>query len=360
MRCAALVLVLCLAAAGRAERSGPDPQRPLAAELLFSLLAVGDTGEPPPLLPFLHTQRAVGLGLAAEDRRQPADALVLLGDNFYPDGLERRDMVSRLRENLVAPYCRFVDLSAPRSGLVRNACSLSPSERHPIPIYAVLGNHDYDDPESPSLQRDAVPGFVANWHVPGGVAEAVDLPQGVSLVLADAIALESAEDPTALGEALRQARGPWRILVIHRPIAETRESRGERSRRRFDAYRARVLGQLADSGATVHLVLSGDEHNLQVIAMPPPAPPLQIVAGSGSSTKPYASNPDARFQLQAPGFARVDLVSRGPSQRLRVSLFHTRGHTLFGSAPRLVSRWEVAADATLPEIAATAPPEAGD
>jgi len=81
----------------------------------FSLLAVGDTGQPPTWLPWLAGQTAVASGLDEEDRRAPSDGLLLLGDNFYERGLKAEELVSRVRGNLVTPYCRFVQLDGSRS-----------------------------------------------------------------------------------------------------------------------------------------------------------------------------------------------------------------------------------------------------
>lgn len=56
-----------------------------------SLLAVGDTDKVHrPLASLLEGQVAVGDGLAAEDRVHPVDAMLLLGDNFYMQGLVGR------------------------------------------------------------------------------------------------------------------------------------------------------------------------------------------------------------------------------------------------------------------------------
>ena len=54
-----------------------------------SLLAVGDTGRPHRWFPGLFEgQVAVANGMAAEDEREPIDAVILLGDNFYNIGVE--------------------------------------------------------------------------------------------------------------------------------------------------------------------------------------------------------------------------------------------------------------------------------
>lgn len=330
-------LALVLLALSCAGVPGAPP--PLEGPIRFSVLAVGDTGKRPPLSHHLHRQLAVGRGLAAEDRRHPGDALLLLGDNFYWVGLQRAELVRRVRENVVRPYCRFLDLSGPRSQQVADACDLPESGRHPVPLLAVLGNHDYKDPESPALQRRELPRLVANWRVPEGLTEVVEFPAGVSLVLLQSVELRQGADPAALYDALRRARGPWRILVAHHPIALARDQATPRGA----AYRALVLEAIRETGVDVQLVLSGDEHNLQLIEMDPPGPSLQVVAGSGSRVRELrTSNPRVRFARASPGFARVDLVDGPAGEELVVSLFSTGNVPLFGAGPpRLVARWAV-------------------
>ena len=309
----------------------------------FSLLAVGDTGRPAPLVASLGRHHTVSHGLDAEDRRAPADALVLLGDNFYWRGLESRELEERIRENVVAPYCRFVELGGARSDEVRGACDAVAAQRRPRPIYAILGNHDYGSPESPALERDAIPRFVSNWHLPPGLVEVIEFPAGVSLILLDSVALrDHGADPTPLREALRRSRGPWRILAAHHPLAWARDP-GRASDRTQAAYREQVLRAVEAAGVDVQLVLSGDEHNLQVIEMAAPGPRLQVVAGSGSSVREISSaNPDARFALGELGFARVDLVGDAVGERLVVSLFATERRPPFGGATaRRVARFAV-------------------
>jgi hypothetical protein len=308
-------------------------------------LTVGDTGKLPPLTHHFHKERAVGLGIAAEDRRQPADALLLLGDNFYWDGLKADEIVGRVRANVVRPFCRFVDLSGPRSGEVDDACSLPEGERRPIPIYALLGNHDYKDPDSPELQRQELPRFVPNWRTSDGLAELIEFPAGVSLVLVDSVLLLLDADPAPLLEALRRSRGPWRILAMHHPLTAARDM-GSAGAAAHAAYRARILDVIAEAGVEVHLALAGHEHNLQLIEMEPPAPPLQVVSGSGSRVRALrTTNPNTRFAAAALGFARIDLVGTGSDERLVVSLFATaRLPFLQADSPRPVARWSVSRD----------------
>jgi hypothetical protein len=337
----ALATVICvtlaLACAG-SPREAPAGWPPDDAVRL-SLLALGDTGRPVPRFR-PHAQRIVGEALAREDARRPADALLLLGDNFYYDGLQRAELVRRMGENVVRPYCRFVDLSGPRSEEVEASCPLPAAQRRPIPMLAVLGNHDYGDPESPGLQRREAPRFVANWRVGEGLAETVELPHGVSLVLADSMLLRLGADPAPLADALRRARGPWRILVVHHPLARVRD-RGERGEALDAVYRGSVLAAIREAGVPVQLALSGEEHNLQALALEPPAPSLQIVAGGGGDVRPIDPGSPAHFALASLGFARVDLVADPGGELLVASLFATDPGLLGRGRTRLAARYAV-------------------
>lgn len=352
LACLPVVLVLGLGCALLPRE--PEPAWPPREEIRLSVLALGDTGRRPRFGRYFNRQHTVANGLVAEHRRLPVDALVLMGDNFYWDGLEPDDLVTRVRQNVASPYCRFVAMDAPRADEIRDACGLPGEERHPVPIYAVLGNHDHHHPQSPALQREMVPLFVPNWHVPGGPAQAIDLPEGLSLVLADTTVLSrDASAEQALVEALRSSRGPWRVLVTHHPVAWARDPEE-------NPYRARLLGLIESSGVTVHMAISGHEHNLQVIEMSPPGPFLQVVAGSGSKVRELkTSNPAVQFARAEPGFARLDLVGQGRAQRLVVSLYTTHHRPpLPAGGPKLRARFALSLDGEIRNVleAAASPP----
>jgi hypothetical protein len=303
----------------------------------LSLLAVGDIGTDRPDLHFLDAEWAVGAGMAAEDRRQPVAAVVFLGDNFYPRGLTAADLVRRIRRNLVGPFCRFAELRGPRSSEVESACPLPPAERHPVPLHAVLGNHDTASPGSPDLERRAIPSFLSNWSMPEGAVDVTELPGGVSLVLFDSMQRGSAEAIARLTRAIADARGPWRIVAMHHPAAPYGPS--PRPTRRFQPA---VLRAVEAAGVPVQLLLAGHDHNLQLALVDLPGTAFQVVAGGGSSRRPLREPPYAnrRFALVSAGFARIDVYGRGAGRRLEVSLFSVPRYPLFLPVePRLASRW---------------------
>jgi hypothetical protein len=307
--------------------SGETPQ--------VSFFALGDTGATPRWLAFASRQRAVGRALAAEDARSPADALVLLGDLFYDDGLREQELAHRVRENIVAPYCGFADLSGPRSEYVRGSCPHGGGAGRPI--YAVLGNHDVTTEESRRLAIEAVSPFVANFELSGEPATWVALADRVSLVLFDSNQLQNGGDTEPLSAALRAAPGPWRILVAHHPIG---------TRGREDEYTKSVRSAVRESGVAVQLMLAGHEHNLQVVAQDDPGPRLVVVSGAGSRPRDVQTKSRTRlFAFDDLGFARIDLLGRGAGERLQVTLFATsRWPAILGFPPDVLGRWSVTSE----------------
>lgn len=314
----------------------------LPAAPSLSILALGDVGDPPGLLATLDRQQAVGRALEREDRRAPVDALVFLGDNFYDRGVSEGDLVERLRGNLVAPYCRFVELAGPLSDALRGTCP-APDTRPRPPLYAVLGNHDSQTKESRSLQTDEIEEYVSNWRMSARAAEVAELGHGVSLVLFDSNLLQGGRgDPAPLRDALRAARGPWRILAAHHPIGTSRDEQPDGDRGLGD-YGERVMQAIREADVEVHVMLAGHEHNLQLVRVDPPGPRLVVVSGAGARPRKVASHSRARlFKHDGLGFARVDLVRDAFGERLAVTLYDApHWSSLLGVGPEVVARWSV-------------------
>jgi hypothetical protein len=336
LRCdfvAALLVAVALlpACSPPSELVGADPP----GRVRLSFFALGDTGATPKWNRSGQAQMRVGAALEAEQRRRPADALVLLGDNFYPDGLLEKELEYRVRENVVRPYCVFLALDGPESSRVEDACEPERRGERPVPFLAVLGNHYNEIPESPRLQREIVPRFVPNWHVPSQSTEVIELADselqpGVSLILYDPIALAERNDTASLEHALRSAKGPLRVLVAHYPIHDSHPGPW-------------IQKALAGIDVPVHLHLAGHDHNLQIGVPAPARPYLQAVAGSGGSQR-AVKHPllGGRFALIQPGFSRVDLVGDGDDARLVVSLVALPVSSLaLSTPPQVVSRWSV-------------------
>lgn len=330
-RLAFLLLLPLVLAIGLVARGTPVPG-PRAGTL--SLLAVGDTGQPVggPLAS-LRPQYRVAAGLEAEDARAAIDGIVLLGDNFYPDGLEDDELKDRLRTNVVRPYCRFLAFTHRGRGSLEDDCPVSAESRHPVPLYVVLGNHDYGERESPRLQKEVVPDYLESWRMPDRV-DVHELPGGVSLIPYQSMPLMKGGNPGALAEALRRSKGPFRILAAHHPMADPGQGH-------VDGYERRVREAIARAGVRVHLHLGGHEHNLQALAGEgEDDAALHIVAGSGSDTREVGGTGRERLFGEATfGFARIDRAGTDAEARLEVTLF--RVGRAPGVDPEALARFRV-------------------
>ncbi len=276
-----------------------------------SFLAVGDTGEPWGAFPTLREpQLAVGLALEHAHAASPADAFVLLGDNFYPDGLRAEELPARVVENVARPYCAFVRPSPELDALLDGAC---PPASNPPPLYAVVGNHDVRAADDGRLQRTAVPELVTNWEVPAPSAIR-ELPGGISLVF---LLSESPWDEAktrALAEALRRARGPFRVIVGHRPPITGHPQLSDM-----------VADAARRAGTVVHAYVAGHVHVLGAIpGTRPDAPRLTVIAGSGAHAERQTDTEyrieGADFLEASLGFVRFDAFADAPDPTLRVTL----------------------------------------
>jgi hypothetical protein len=318
----------------------PSAESAAPRSAALSLLALGDTGESVGPVPVMSPQYRVASALRVADRAAPVDGLVLLGDNFYPDGLKERKFKKRVRENLVNPYCHFIELTSRGRGSMGDGCG---DAEHPVPFFAVLGNHDYRERESPMLQRRRIPEYIENWHMPGGIAEAFELPGGVSLVLMQSMEVLRGEGLDELAKVLRSTKGPWRILAGHHPIEDPGDG--------GDASYTRIVRRvLEESGVAVHVFLAGHEHNLQLLAGTATPIPLHVVAGSGADPHDLgATNADRRAGFDELGFARLDVIGEGGGARIEATLFGLQRDWLGRTRPRFLAGVVLRSDGSLEE-----------
>jgi len=311
-----------------------------------SLLAVGDTGAVwGPLPGLFEGQLAVGAAMQRDHESDPVDALVLLGDNFYPSGLRAHELEPRIVQNVVRPYCGFVDPSTAIADLVSRLCG---GGRRPVPrLIAIIGNHDILSPESVALQREAVPRFIRNWDMPDQDGPVVrELPGGLSLVLLFSEGPWDDAATRALARALDEARGPWRVIVGHRPPIT-----GHPQLKQMVASASRESGQL------VHAYLAGHVHGLVAIrgSVADSAPVLTVIAGSGSHAKLQEETEyrieGAEILREALGFVRLDVTGPMTSPRLRITLSQARPSAalaVFGTTT--LARYEIELDGAVERL----------
>lgn len=320
-RAGALVLASCvlLAMACRAPRAAPPAfasrapdriERPAAPPRFFAFGDFGTGGK---------GQARVAAGMAARAQATPPDFFVLLGDNFYPDGVASSDD-SKWRTHFEEPY------AAP--------CFARD-------FYVALGNHDHRGSVQAQLDYGA---SHSRWQLPAPwYAFTVALPSGAT---ADFFVLDTTQlvDETAaaatqlswLADALGRSSGRWQIVVGHHPVRST-QSRG------LADYRERLEPVLAGFG--VDLALFGHDHFSQWL--PPPARGGRSSNDSGSTPRGRAApfdelhvaiagggggadnadsitpNPAAQWSSTGGGFADVTLAD----ERIVVEFADADGQT---------------------------------
>lgn len=298
------------------------------------IYGLGDMGEPGPVL-----DRTVTILRDLIARESSADdSIVYLGDNFYPDGLQDKS-----KERVAALIHGVVDAS----GLRGVQAALKKGR-----VFAVPGNHEYYKmllfgqlPLGFSEQGDATRRHAPDlgWRYAGGRSDVayLEAPDGarVALFLLDsAIAVAGSQARSQavmdeLQELLKASadRADWRILVMHHPLV-TRGNHGhsfDRSEehswirrntfphkldtcsKRFKGFAKRLDGVIDAAGVPIDAVLSGHDHNLQLIDLPARAslgPRIQIVSGAAAKVNGRARRLDANEFLDAtPGLVELQL-----------------------------------------------------
>lgn len=310
---------------------------PVAADAeTLSLLAFGDTGKPASWPTRYLPQYRVGEAMAREDRRSPVHALLILGDIFYPDGLTRRTLRDRLRQNLAGPYCHFLAPTQKGRRAIRRVCDLPPEQTHPVPILAVSGNHDLGRNQGLRLQRERLPVFLENWLMPAD-ARSYELGAGVSVVGFHSEYVNKGAPATALAEALRESKGPWRLVIAHHPLADPGAGWNP-------GYGERVRAAIEASGQRVDLFLAGHQHSLQ--ALRSPGATLHVVSGAGGAdVRALSPARDERLYAEALyGFVRID----ASPEALDVSFLALEG--IFDREAEVRARFRVTPDGSVSSL----------
>ena len=162
----------------------PLPHVPLAPHAATLRIAVvGDTGE---------GSDRVANGIAKLHARTPLDAVVITGDAFYP--------------------CGPSSASDPQWNRVRALSRIG------VPLFPVLGNHDFCGKSQPAAQIGAT--VVPHWQFPA--RQYVVDSKLAELLMLDTTPYAAARNDDA-ADALRQTFAakkttPWRIAAGHHPI----------------------------------------------------------------------------------------------------------------------------------------------
>lgn len=237
----------------------------------FTFLAVGDTGWPN------HVLHEVATAMGNERDARGADVALLLGDNFYHDG------VASVTD--VQWRTTFEDAF--------------PRERLPIPFLATLGNHDHSGNVRAQLDYT---GPATRWTMPDRDYSRVFFVDGAELVEFFAVDTEpmahtlgwfgTADETAWLGRALAKSHARWKIVFGHHP-ARSHGRHGDN---------ARVAGDFEPLFARygVDLYFAGHDHDQELTPMS--VPTLQVVSGAGSHSEDVTCAKESLFVSAEPGF----------------------------------------------------------
>jgi tartrate-resistant acid phosphatase type 5 len=225
------------------------------------VLAFGDFGDGS------DAQRLVAGAMLRHHRRRPFDFAITLGDNFYPSGMES-PADPRWRTDWNALY-----------------------DPLKIRFYASLGNHDYNQPNSPAAeilfgrQSDS-------WRMPA--AYYTFTAGSVQFFALDTDIISHAQ-LLWLSRELDRSRAMWKVVYGHHPIYS--EGVHEDNNTKIDQLLP-VLRDRAD------VYLAGHDHDMQHLK---PVGRLHFfVAGSGGKLRPIEPGPRSLFAKSANGFAVLE------------------------------------------------------
>lgn len=254
------------------------PQR---AENVLRFAVVGDAGK---------GAEAVSAGIAKVHAATPLDAVLIPGDNFYP--------------------CGVTSPTDPRWSILR------PLSRLDVPLYAILGNHDYCGKAKPDAQVSAP---LPHWILPARQYTAT--PKLADFVFVDTTPFADEHDlksvPSAIRGGFTGSHARWRIVVGHHIVV----SSGWHGRfpRREHARMLTLLKPLRE--ANVDLYVCGHDHHMELLD----TRPRILVSGAGSSPVPPLARrartvwPDE--PMRTIGFAVVELTT----EKMTVRFFDGSG-----------------------------------
>jgi hypothetical protein len=299
--------------------------------------------------------------------RGGCDFVLLTGDNVYPDGIDAfgasaladsipgfdlqaeflsgasdafdRALAARVRAaaGRVASACGAAAgpnrLGARDEGLDSSAAeayrrhfepkferTFGWAEEAGIPVFVVLGNHDWRSPFGAECEigYSLAPG--SSWTLPFYFYQVEVTDPAAGGPLATLFVLYSApphaspagENYTRIGlrqqawlrSALSSSRGRWKLSASHHPVW----SAGGHTLTEYFSFHADLLAVLAETGARLDLLLAGHNHWLESVRVSLlGAPALQVVSGSLSKV--------GFARMLARGYPFFNLIALDPAWR---------------------------------------------
>jgi len=226
----------------------------------FSLHVIGDWGRRGQF-----SQKII----AEHIRTMPHDAVISVGDNFYPDGLQT-NTDDQIHES-------WLDIYMP--------------ER---PWYVALGNHDHHGNVSAQISIDN-----PYWNMPYNV---YDFTIGRhTFVVCDSTIFDDLQFQTVdrlLAAAVSDGQHTW--IVTHHPIVSAGWHHADIGRK----YQDDLIGLYRQYN--VNAIISGHDHNLQYLEW---HGVRQIISGAGSSAYHVQHPQKGLFFFESnPGFVNMDFL----------------------------------------------------
>ncbi len=274
----ALRVLLLLAATAAFGAETLTPRGPA-----LRLAVTGDTGE---------GSEAVAKGIARVHAIAPLDAIVLTGDNFYPCGVtSERDP----RWSITLPLTRIG-----------------------IPVFPVLGNHDFCGKSVPEAQIRATR-IIPNWRFPSR-QYTVRTPVADFAFVDTTPYVKGGRNTVApaVRETFAASKAPWRVVVGHHPVISS-GYHGYFPRNEVAKMRT-LIPSLRDSG--VDFFIAGHDHHVELLR----GSMLHLTSGAGSDPIPpiklrtITIFPD-QIRPERIGFAVVEITAK----TIRVRMYDAAG-----------------------------------
>ncbi len=224
-------------------------------------------------------QRDVALGMAEKARVDPVEFVLLLGDNFYENGVRSvndKQFQTKLEDIYNQPALQ-------------------------LPFYAVLGNHDYRGNAEAQVQYT---GMSARWKMPARYytfTQPVDDSTDVQFFALDTNPI-AAGDPKAteqifwLKSELDKSRARWKIVFGHHPLYSGGYHEDDPETRTLRAALESIIEPKID------LYLSGHDHDQQLIK-PANKHVFYLISGTGSQCRDVEWKDDTIYASTNLGFA---------------------------------------------------------
>ncbi len=230
-----------------------------------------------------RNQMAVGAAMAALQRRDPVDLVILGGDNIYNEG-----EMSRVGVAFERPYRELL-----RAG---------------VPFHAVLGNHDIRTANGAG--QLAYPGFgmKGRWYT---VRQG---PVEFFLLDTNGKAVWQQQLPW-LKRVLAASSAPWKVVVGHHPIYSSG----------FYGNDLTAIDRLTPLFRQygVQLYINGHDHNYER-SRPIRGTTYLTVGNGGASLRPVLPGPNKAVAVSTYGFASL----HADADSLTIEAFNTTGQRL--------------------------------